>query len=308
MPRPAVFLLASMLSACRTELPIENTKEVANVTAENGHTPLKMDGYTVNKLNALLREQSATHPDDIGQMNNLISREFLGIPYAANRLQGSATTPEKLVIDFRGLDCFTFLDYVEALRKSNNEADFVKSLIQTRYVNGNLNFHHRRHFFTDWSHTEHKLADDVTAQLSPHAVTVVKSLNQKVDGGAYLPGLPMVERSITYIPSAFVNDHVISRLQTGDYVGIYTQLSGLDVTHTGFFINKDEGPVLRNASSKKKNREVVDSPFVDYIAKTPGIVVLRPRQHPPEDQRLNPGSNMGKKREKAKPSPDVTLD
>ncbi|MFJ2363655.1 DUF1460 domain-containing protein [Pseudomonas sp. NPDC087697] len=284
MRRFAVFLLASMLTACGTGLPVENTKAVENVASAIGHTPLEMDGYTANKLDALLKERSATTPDDIGQMNNLISREFLGLPYVANRLQGSATTPEELVVDFRGLDCFTYLDYVEALRKSTNEADFVKSLIQTRYVNGNLDFLHRRHFFTDWSQAEQKLADDVTAQISPHAVTVVKRLNRKADGSAYLPGVPMIERSITYIPSAFVNDRVISRLQTGDYVGIYTQVAGLDVTHTGFFINKDEGPVLRNASSKKKNREVVDSPFKDYIAKTPGIVVLRARQTVPEVQ------------------------
>lgn len=273
-----------MLTACGTGLPVEKTKAVENVASANGHAPLNMDGYTASKLDALLKERSAINPEDIGQMNNLISREFLGRPYSANRLQGSATTPEALVVDFRGLDCFTYLDYVEALRKSNNEADFFKNLIQTRYVNGNLDYLHRRHFFTDWSQAEQKLADDVTAQISPHAVTVVKRLNRKADGSAYLPGVPMTERTITYIPSAFVNDHVISRLQTGDYVGIYTQLAGLDVTHTGFFINKDEGPVLRNASSKKKNREVVDSPFKDYIAKTPGIVVLRARQSVPEVQ------------------------
>ncbi len=37
----------------------------------------------------------------------------------------------------------------------------------------------------------------------------------------------------------------------------------------------DKGPMLRNASSRKANEKVVDSPFMDYVAKTPGIIVLR---------------------------------
>lgn len=284
MRRTAVFILASLLTACGTELPAKNRTDVEKVTSERQHIPLNLDGYTARKLNTLLSEYPEPNPDDIGQMNNLISRAFLGTPYTANKLRGSASVPEELVIDFQGLDCFTYLDYVEALRKSSHEGDFVKNLIQTRYVNGDLDFLHRRHFFTDWSHTEQKLADDVTAQVSPHAVTVVKSLNRKADGNPYLPGVPEVERDITYIPSQFINDRTISHLQTGDYIGIYTQLSGLDVTHTGFFIRTSKGPVLRNASSKEKNRKVVDSPFMDYVAKTPGIVVLRARKQLPEDQ------------------------
>ena len=34
------------------------------------------------------------------------------------------------------------------------------------------------------------------------------------------------------------------------------------------------GPVLRNASSRKANMRVVDSPFMDYVMATPGIVVV----------------------------------
>jgi len=35
--------------------------------------------------------------------------------------------------------------------------------------------------------------------------------------------------------------------------------------------------MLRNASSLARNRKVVDSPFLEYVARTPGIVVLRPK-------------------------------
>jgi len=117
----------------------------------------------------------------------------------------------------------------------------------------------------------------VTTALSARAVTVTKQLNRKADGGTYVPGLPAVRRDVAHIPSEFVDDYVVSRLRTGDYIGIYAKADGLDVTHVGFFVATTDGPMLRNASSKKANMKVVDSPFLEYVKNTPGIVVLRPR-------------------------------
>ncbi len=236
---------------------------------------IKLDPYTLNKLNALLKKRSETNYQEKGTLIDFLSEAFLGTPYQANMLHGSEKTPEKLIIDFRGLDCFTYLDYVEALRKSTSQTEFINNVIKTRYINGNIHFLNRKHFFTDWAYREYKLATDITAEISPHAVKIEKYLNKKADGENYLPGLPVVKRTITYIPSNFINEEVVGRLQSGDFIGIYTKLAGLDVTHVGFFIMTDKGPMLRNASSRKENEKVVDSPFMDYVAKTPGIIVLR---------------------------------
>ncbi|WP_235610660.1 DUF1460 domain-containing protein [Bordetella sp. H567] len=235
-----------------------------------------MSEETSRKLDTLLAIRAANAGLSAGQLIELLSREFLGTPYKGNMLKGSATSPEQLVIDFSGLDCFTYLDYVEAARKATTKAGYVGHLIQTRYVDGDIDFVHRRHFFTDWADRTQVLADDVTATISTHAVTVEKRLNRKSDGGSYLPGLPVVERNITYIPSEFIDANVISQLRTGDLIGIYSTADGLDVTHVGFFVETSDGPVLRNASSKKINMKVVDSPFLEYVNNTPGIVVLRP--------------------------------
>ncbi len=238
-------------------------------------TKVNLDPYTLNKLNALLKKRSETNHQEKGALIDFLSEAFLGTPYQANMLHGSENTPEKLIIDFRGLDCFTYLDYVEALRKSTSPTEFINNVIKTRYINGNVHFLNRKHFFTDWAYREYKLATDITAEISPHAIKTEKYLNKKADGGSYLPGLPVVKRTITYIPSNFINEEVISHLQSGDFIGIYTKLAGLDVTHVGFFIMTDKGPMLRNASSRKANEKVVDSPFMDYVSKTPGIIVLR---------------------------------
>lgn len=270
-----VMLLASVVG-CSNTPPLSPSRTAKPPVAEPQKMAITMNNYTVNKLQSLLALHNALPQTDKSQMIALLSQAFLDTPYVANQLIGSASTPEQLVIDFSGLDCFTYLDYVQALRTASNENELVENVIQTRYINGRIDFQHRKHFFTDWAQSEHILASDITAQLSPHAVTVSKHLNRKADGSLYLPGVPTVERPISYIPSEFVDDNVITQLQTGDYIGIYSKLPGLDVTHTGFFIITQHGPVLRHASSSKESMKVMDSPFVSYVSHTPGIVVLRP--------------------------------
>ncbi|QLC52551.1 DUF1460 domain-containing protein [Bartonella alsatica] len=269
------ILISTLLTGCDFQDSGANKDVPANKMETKQTEKINLDPYTLNKLTTLLEERSKVNYHNVGKMISLLSKAFLGTPYKANMLQGSENIPEKLIIDFRGLDCFTYLDYVEALRKSTSQTEFINNLIRTRYVDGNVNFLNRKHFFTDWAYKEYKLADDITAQISSDAVNIEKYLNKKADGGNYLPGLPVVKRNITYIPSSFINEEVINRLQSGDLIGIYTNLAGLDVTHVGFFIITDNGPMLRHASSRKENEKVMDSPFMDYVAKTPGIIVLR---------------------------------
>ncbi|WP_174188134.1 DUF1460 domain-containing protein [Nocardia barduliensis] len=236
----------------------------------------RLDDATARKLDELLslRAQAPASASK-GELIELLSRPFLGTPYGANMLVGSATEPEQLVVDFRRVDCFTYLDYVEALTRSTDRDQFTRNLIETRYAGGRVDFRQRKHFFSDWSHTSPVAATDITATSSPAAVTVGKHLNAKADGGNHLPGLPVVDRAITYVPSAAVDQDVVSRLRTGDYIGAYADQPGLDVTHVGIFVMTPAGPVFRNASSLAGTNKVVDSPFIEYVRSTPGIVVLR---------------------------------
>ncbi|WP_212112264.1 DUF1460 domain-containing protein [Bartonella queenslandensis] len=276
MRKIPLFILTLMLvTGCDVQNSDSQEDVLKNKIETQQTTNVELDPYTLNKLNVLLKKRSETHDHEKGPLIDFLSEAFLGTPYQANMLQGSEKTPEKLIIDFRGLDCFTYLDYVEALRKSTSPKEFINNVIKTRYIKGNIHFLNRKHFFTDWAYREYKLAADITAEISPHAVSIEKYLNKKADNGNYLPGLPVVKRTITYIPSNFINEEVLSHLKSGDFIGIYTKLAGLDVTHVGFFIMTDKGPMLRNASSRKENEKVVDSPFMDYVAKTPGIIVLR---------------------------------
>lgn len=204
-----------------------------------------------------------------------VSSAFLGTPYLANTLIGSTDTREVLVANFNGVDCFTLIDYVKALLSAKDQDEFLKNLANTRYINGDVEFLSRKHFFSDWFARSPINAIDVTKDISPDAITVKKRLNFNAPDSEYIRGLGIVMRDINYIPGSAINEQVLSRLNSGDFVGVYTKLEGLDVTHVGIVIKKDGHVWFRNASSLQKNMKVVDTNFMEYMKSKPGIVVLR---------------------------------
>jgi hypothetical protein len=64
-------------------------------------------------------------------------------------------------------------------------------------------------------------------------------------------------------------------MKTGDYVGIYSEKEGLDVSHVGIIIKEKDAVNLRHTSSLKKHREVIDEDFKEYLKNKPGIIALR---------------------------------
>jgi hypothetical protein len=117
----------------------------------------------------------------------------------------------------------------------------------------------------------------VTSEVGgKNTVAVLKKLNLKSDGTYYLPGIPVKERTIYYIPSAALDASVLNNLMTGDFVGIYTDKGGLDASHTGLIIKKGGKVFLRDASSREKNKKVVDEDLSKYMKNRPGLIVYRP--------------------------------
>ncbi|MFT4464072.1 MAG: DUF1460 domain-containing protein [Sodalis sp. (in: enterobacteria)] len=238
--------------------------------------PLTMDAISADKAQHIINDIQAQRQDSREELIEQVSQSFLGTPYQANTLIGSATEPEKLVVDFNGVDCFTFLDYVNALSQSANRTDFFNQLVKTRYKNGKVAFVNRKHFFTDWFASQPRNAVDVTAHIiSPKAKVVHKHLNLKAGGGKFIPAIGVFERDITYIPAGDLDQAALNAIHSGDYIGIYSKLDGLDVSHVGIAIRKGDDLYYRNVSSLQRNRRVVDTPFMEYMQSKPGIVVLR---------------------------------
>lgn len=225
-------------------------------------------------LDSLMREAAAI--GDAGQRIEFISRHFLGTPYRETTLIGDLRTPEVFVINLREMDCLTFLEYVEAMRRSASFPEFQDNLLRVRYRSDFPSFPGRNHFFTDWRDARGGLIRDVTRELGAAAVAVRKDLNTKSDGSPLLPGITPIQRTIHYVPAVAVED-ALGQVRTGDYVGIYADQQGLDVSHAGIAIRGQEGVMLRHASSREEYRRVLDEPLDYYLKGKPGIIVFRPQ-------------------------------
>ncbi len=231
--------------------------------------------FSEEELDRMIRESSKI--GDVGVRIALLSKEFLGIDYREHALIGDLSTPEVFVLDLGGVDCFTFIDYVEAMRISASFSEFIANLQKIRYREGRITFEDRNHFFTDWRESNALRVEDVTAEIGRSAsVKVRKILNVKEDGTYWVTGIGPVQREIEYIPSgALLVEKVLDGLRTGDYAGIYSDVSGLDVSHVGIVIKDKDNIYLRHASSRHKR--VVDENLRNYISGKPGLIILRPR-------------------------------
>ena len=195
-----------------------------------------------------------------------LSEKFLGVKYVSNTLSNHEinTSKENLIINFESLDCFTFIDTIQALKQSTNKEDFVNHLINIRYKSGDISYKNRNHFYSDW--IDSNSMTDITCTLG-NCHKKVKYLNENEK---YLKEIDTVQREISYINFEDVN---LDLLQDGDYVGIYTDKEALDVTHTGIIVKKFDTFFIRHASSLKK--EIIDSNLALYTKNKLGIIVYR---------------------------------
>jgi hypothetical protein len=217
----------------------------------------------------------------VGSRIGVISGAFLGTPYEQATLIGSNEIEEHLVINLAELDCFTFLDYVEAMRRSNSFDEFVRRVKEVRYRSGFVSNGTRNHFFTECIEQNGAYVTDITGDIGGNNVrTVRKQLNKKHDGTAYVPDIMTSDRDVTYLPVNALFG-AIHRLQIGDYLGVYSPCEGLDVSHTGIVVEVQGGLALRHASSLEGVRRVLDQDLMNYLIDKPGMIILRPHEAAP---------------------------
>lgn len=263
-----VLILFAAICACSPFDPIKYPPAEERIT---------LGSLSEGEIDSLLKD--AQRIKDPGERIAFISEKFLGTPYAEHTLIGSMDEEEVLVINLTGVDCFTYIDYVEALRLSHSFEEFKHNLTLVRYLGGRVSYTTRNHFFTDWARRSRNRIQDVTQKVGlSRTKTSTKKLNLRSDGTLFLPGVAVQKVVTHYIPSNLIDGATLERLKTGDYVGIFTEAEGLDVSHTGIFIRKAGRTYFRHASSRDEARRVVDDDFKEYISSKPGIVVLRAKR------------------------------
>lgn len=204
-----------------------------------------------------------------------LSGLLLDAPYHENPLGGGPGLPENIFVDLHGVDCFTLLDVVEAMRRCHSYEEMPDVLAQVRYSDRRISYETRNHFYSDWLRNNTLWISNMTATVGgPLTENVKKRLNRKADASAWVPGIPDRDAELDFIPSSAVNEEILGKIQSGDYIGLYAESEGLDVTHVGIFIREGGSASLRHASSV--HRKVLDEAFENYVAHKPGILVYRP--------------------------------
>ncbi|WP_027120584.1 N-acetylmuramoyl-L-alanine amidase-like domain-containing protein [Mycoplasmopsis lipofaciens] len=260
---------------------------------------------TINSLINLVKAEKTANPSITkNELIVKITDKLMNKEYVGNRLIGSENIPEQLVADIEHLDCFTFLDYVNALLDATSFSTFLTNLKATRYNDSEVQYTKRKHFFTDWEYGTPIVKNLVAEKANDPAfadkvVKVVFNKNGKrqEDGTLkeILKGVPIVEnREVTYLKVDAITDEFMSaNFKDGDLIMLAAPASlndWLDVTHCGYLVFKDGKAMYRNASSKKTLRKVADINLVDYLTdrnfnskegkpyetpKVPGILVYR---------------------------------
>ena len=194
-----------------------------------------------------------------------ICKLLLGKPYGVGTLETKGA--ERLVVNLRAFDCFTFVETVITLawclksRQKSFEA-FRRRLKKIRYRNGCIQgYPSRLHYFSDWIYENQRkgIIRDVTADIGGRIFRKTINFMTK-HPGSYPPlkvavnlrRMKSVEknisrRSLYYIPKTLVRT-LEDQIHDGDVIAITTNTEGLDVQHVGFAMRVNNRTHLLHAS------------------------------------------------------------
>jgi hypothetical protein len=203
----------------------------------------------------------------------VLSRHFLGHPYRANALMGSASTPEVFTASLDGFDCVTYLETVLALSRASKVEDFVDWLRRIRYAKGRVEWRRRNHYMTDW--IRNNTRDGIVRRIRTTAPTVSKERTLDV-----VPGLPPVRVRFACVPKASAS-RLTRQLQTGDLIFFASTRKHLDIFHCGILARTEGALRLRHASRSRGG--VVEQDLAEFVKKNrmAGVIVVRPTEKRP---------------------------
>lgn len=239
--------------------------------------------------------QESWHAQPFGELVQQIGLEFRGTPYVAGILD--APEEETLLAPLTQFDCVLFVESVLALARGIAAQDFtwatyLANVQQQRYRDGVKDgYCSRLHYFSDWLHNneDRNLVVQLTQDLG--GVPLGKSINfmsrnrsayRHLASDSLFAGIVAVEqalrdREVYFIPQAQIRS-TYAGLQAGDVVALTSDLTGLDVAHTGFVYVGPNGQVgLLHASVQRGVVVETDlHAYVQSVRRQNGMMVARP--------------------------------
>lgn len=242
----------------------------------------------------------------MGELMAQVGRGLVGTAYVAGTLEVEG--PERLVVDFGGLDCVTFVENVYAIAAAVKagvadrldergivEGEYERMLRALRY-RGNVidGYVSRLHYFSDWmADAEAKLlVEDLTDDLggvldreptdfmSSHPASYRQLADPEV-----LEAIRLVEKRLSMkgryvIPEGRIED-VGHEIRDGDIIAATSTVRGLDVAHTGLAIWEEGTLRLMHAPLVGDSVRISKRSLAERILAIPGqdgIMIARPME------------------------------
>ena len=251
------------------------------------------------KFDLAVKEGLAQRP--INEIIVEIGKSFLGTDYAGHTLEEEG--PEKLVVNLRALDCVTFYENCVTLArcikmKKTTFADYMAQLQFLRYRDGKIDgYPSRLHYTTDyWYNAEKKnILKVMTKEIfgEKNVTEIQRPINfmtshrdkykHLADNDGNFTKIKAQEDAINMRKDYFLpkgNLHMFAdKVQTGDLIGITTNIKGMDIAHTGVAVRMDDGALhFMHAPNVGYKVQITEVPMHDYLAKNgkqTGIIVAR---------------------------------
>jgi hypothetical protein len=203
-----------------------------------------------------------------GERMNFISSRFLGAPYIVNPLVGSATTPERLTVSLQDFDCVTYIETVLAFALADSVDQFVELIRRIRYKNGEIDWHSRNHYMTDWIRNNVRQGFVTNITRGRDTVSRTRTLG-------LLTGLPPKTMTFRCLPKRLFH-RIKSRIEDGDMIFFASVRKRLDIFHTGLLFWQGERLILRHGSRSQGG--VVAQPIEDFLKQNrmAGVILIRP--------------------------------
>lgn len=282
------------------------------VTAEPGWAD---EDWTVfeSKVRWAFEQRLDTLP--LGAAMAEMGRSFVGAAYVPGTLEVEG--PERLVINFQGLDCVTFVentwalsrfvrmiggaygsDGVNTLANRPLTEDRYESLLRNvRYRGGTIDgYPSRLHYFSDWmgENDRRGLLRDISRELGgthdteaiDYMTAHTESYRQLADP-SFVALVRQTEQRLTeagryYVPEDRIEE-VASRIQNGDIIAATSTLPGLDIAHTGLALWVDGTLHLLHAPLVGEAVQISEVSLAERIRRISGqdgIMVARPLAGP----------------------------
>lgn len=260
-----------------------------------------------NVLQSTVRWATAEGVDTVpfGEAVTRIGRRFVGTPYEPGTLEVDG--PERVVINFRALDCVTLVENVLALTRFVREggaallADrpaaedrYAALLREIRYRGGTLDgYPSRLHYFSEWiaDNARRGLLVDLGGELDGVVdaepidfMSTHPDAYRQLSAPEHLERIRAVEARLRetermYVPQEAIPD-VADRIRNGDVIAATSTVPGLDIAHTGLALWIDDALHLLHAPLVGEAVQISEAPLAERILdieSQDGIMVARPQ-------------------------------